>query len=92
MNEEKKDPSIYMTTVKELIEILSSLPEDSVVVLQKDSEGNGYSPLAGGEAAKYLPETTCNGEVPCSEDIEGGEYEEEDIAKMLNCVVLWPIN
>jgi len=82
----------YMTTVKELIETLSELPEDSVVILQKDSEGNGYSPLAGLEAAKYIPGTTCNGEVPCNEDIESGELEEEDVAKMLDCVVLWPTN
>jgi hypothetical protein len=89
---DKPDPRTYMTTVKELIEILSDLPDDSVVVLQRDSEGNGYSPLAGGEAAKYRPENTYSGEVPCQEDIEGGEYEEEDVAKMLDCVVLWPIN
>ncbi len=80
----------YMTTVKELIEDLSKLPEDSVVVLQKDSEGNGYSPLAGLEAAKYIPSTTCSGEVPCNEDIEGEEYSKEVVAKMLDCVVLWP--
>ena len=29
--------------VKELIEYLSSLDQDSEVILQKDSEGNGYS-------------------------------------------------
>ena len=89
MSEEKKDPSIYMTTVKELIEILSSLPGDSVVVLQKDSEGNGYSPLAGAEAAKYIPENTYSGEVPCQEDVDDGEYEGQD---MMDCVVIHPIN
>ena len=86
------DPRTYMTTVKELIETLSALPPDSVVVLQRDAEGNGYSPMAGAEAAKYMPETTWSGECPHPDDIENGEYEEEDVAKMLDCIVIHPIN
>lgn len=85
----KPEPRTYMTTVKELIEILSELPQDSVVVLQKDSEGNGYSPLAGAEAAKYIPENTYSGEVLCQEDVDDGEYEGQD---MMDCVVIHPIN
>lgn len=82
----------YMMTVGELKELLSDLPEDHVVVLQRDAEGNGYSPMAGAEAAKYQPANNCRGEVPCQSDIEGGEYEAEDVAKMLDCVVIWPLN
>jgi len=32
-------------TVKELIEALLEMPQDARIILQKDSEGNGYSPL-----------------------------------------------
>lgn len=88
------NPENYMTTVGELIEILSKLNQDAYVVLQKDAEGNGYSPLAGAEEAKYQPETTWNGEVPHPKDLDlkSGEYTEEDIAKMVDCVVIHPIN
>ena len=34
------------------------------VVLQKDSEGNGYSPLAGADPeAVYIPDSTWSGDV-----------------------------
>lgn len=33
-------------TVAELIDQLSALPADALVVLSRDAEGNGYSPLA----------------------------------------------
>ena len=32
--------------IKKLKEIIDKLPNDMEVILQKDSEGNGYSPLA----------------------------------------------
>lgn len=34
-------------TVAELIAELSKFPQDLQVILQADSEGNGYSPLSG---------------------------------------------
>lgn len=87
-----EDARKYMTTVKELIETLSKLPGDHMVVLQKDAEGNGYSPLAGAEVAKYIPEATWYGEVPHPEDLANGEYGEADLAEMIDCVVIHPIN
>ena len=87
-----KDPKEFMITVVDLIEKLSKLDPTAYVVLQRDSEGNGYSPMAGIEAAKYRPKNTYRGEVPHPDDIKNGEYEEEDIAKMLDCVVIFPIN
>lgn len=33
--------------IKELIEELNRLPPDSELILQTDSEGNGYIPLSG---------------------------------------------
>jgi len=76
--------------VEELIKQLSKLNPKAIVVLQKDSEGNGYSPLAGSEAAKYRAENTYSGEVPHPDDIK--EMDKEDKKGLVDCVVLWPIN
>jgi hypothetical protein len=40
-------------TVKELIEILQAFPEDDLVILSKDAEGNEYSPLVWVEHWQY---------------------------------------
>ena len=43
--------------IKELKEVLKDLPDDMEVILQKDSEGNGYSPAAGADPnAVYIKE------------------------------------
>lgn len=69
-------------TVQELIEILSDLPGDRQVVLQKDGEGNAYSPLAGvDDNTKYVAENSYMGDVFDLEHEEG-----------IECVVLYPIN
>lgn len=58
---------------------LDGLPDDMLVVLAKDSEGNRYSPLADAELGRsYQPDTTWSGELVT----EGGEV----------CVLLWPTN
>lgn len=84
--------------VKELREALANLPDDMEVILQKDAEGNGYSPLEGADAeAIYLAETTWSGE--CYADSwtagEAGFDEDEwDDIKQDNprCLVLFPVN
>jgi hypothetical protein len=51
-------------TVKELKEAIANLPDDMEVILQKDAEGNGYSPMEGADPdAIYFEETTWSGEV-----------------------------
>lgn len=51
-------------TVKELIEKLQLVDPDRIVILQKDAEGNGFSPLAGiDDNAVYQPDSTWAGEV-----------------------------
>jgi hypothetical protein len=82
--------------VKELIEELQKLNGESEVVLQRDAEGNGYSPLCGvdGESI-YVPDSTWSGQVYPVENIEDYVEEPEDIKEILKndkCVVLWPIN
>lgn len=53
--------------LKELREQINNLPielDDCEVICQKDSEGNGYSPLAGVDKdAIYTPDSTYSGDV-----------------------------
>lgn len=70
-------------TVAELIAALQRMEQDRVVIMQKDSEGNGYSPLADVDPCAYQAETTWSGELwP-----EG--HAENDCVP---CVVLSPVN
>lgn len=69
--------------VQELIEMLQKYPKDFDIIIQKDSEGNGYSPLVGAETAVYEAESTWSGQVLHPDDVEDQEE---------NCVVLWPVN
>ena len=84
--------------VKELKEIIANLPDDMEVILQKDGEGNGYSPLSGGDSnAIYIPETTWYGDVyefTWSSDDAGLDDEEwEDIKKNTpKALILYPVN
>lgn len=84
--------------VKELIEQLRKCDPESIVILQKDSEGNGYSPIAGVDSddLKYVKETSYSGEVKYSKltrEMEEAGYSEEDLATDgEDCVVLFPIN
>lgn len=78
--------------VKELIEVLQQLPQDAIVILQKDSEGNGYSPLSGAEPCHYVAETTWSGEVRDHEDMKHECELEGEECPAPNAVVLWPVN
>lgn len=84
-------------TVKTLKALISNLPDDMIVILQKDSEGNGYSPLHHVDPdAFYVPENMRSGEaysrtysaVDCC-------MEEAEHAALMNgprCLVLAPVN
>ena len=51
-------------TVADLKDALNLLPDDMQVILQKDAEGNGYSPLSGADINSfYVPESDYAGEV-----------------------------
>lgn len=83
--------------VKELKEILNELPDDMEVILQKDSEGNGYSPLSGGDAeAIYVPESTWSGDVYSSkwtaDDADMNNDEWKEILSNPKALILYPIN
>ena len=83
--------------VKELIEQLRQADPESEVILQKDAEGNGYSPLYDvDKEAVYIPESTWGGEVIFIEwGAEGALMDEDewaDLLKQPRCVVLGPVN
>lgn len=72
-------------TVKELMELLKTYSEDTLVVLSEDSEGNGFSPLADHCSAMYIAESTWSGYI----EADGDEEENSDAVPAL---ILWPTN
>ena len=84
-------------TVKELIKELKKCDPKAQVILQKDSEGNGFSPLfdVDGDCI-YVPDSTWSGDVyDASWDAEDAGMEEFDWKETLKaprCVVLGPVN
>ena len=83
--------------VKELLDALVNANPNAEVILQKDSEGNGYSPLRGADLeAVYKPESTWSGSVYSLKwsAVEAG-MEPKDWKKLKSeptCVVLYPVN
>lgn len=83
--------------VKELIAELSAMDPESEVILQKDAEGNGYSPLSGADGeAVYVAENTWSGEVYSLEYSADDNCMADDYWEKLKagpkCVVLFPVN
>jgi len=84
--------------VSELISELQKLDQDKIVILQKDGEGNGYSPLSGSdEDCVYQADSTWSGVVYSTDwtadEALIDEDEWESFKKnMPGCVVLFPIN
>lgn len=90
-------PDFDSHTVGELLDYLATQPRDRKVILRKDAEGNGHSPLANGWEAMYEAESTWSGETyPTPEDIAAsdGYYSDEDEAPegSERVVVLGPVN
>ena len=83
--------------VKELLEALAGVDPEAEVILQKDAEGNGYSPLRGADPeAVYLPTCTWAGDVYSmawsADDACKSEDEWNAIKALTRCVVLHPVN
>ncbi len=90
-----------LSTCGELADYLATQPRDRKVILQKDAEGNGYSPLADADVAMYEADSTWSGEVYMTpEDLSAAMvsgmsgYSEEDAAPdgAERVVVLGPVN
>ena len=83
--------------VKELLEVLAGVDPEAEVILQKDAEGNGYSPLHVADPdAVYVSDCTWSGDVYSMEwsadDACKTEEEWNTIKAMPRCVVLAPVN
>jgi hypothetical protein len=77
-------------TKKELIELLIDIPDEFIVILASDGEGNGYSPLADYNMGLYIPDSAYSGEVITEGNLDGFEDKERDMAE--SCIVFWPTN
>jgi hypothetical protein len=103
-DEPEADGGDGVSTAGELADYLAAQPRDRKVILRKDAEGNGHSPLAKAWEGFYEPDSTYSGEVyPTAEDVASwvaaGEWTEEDAAdlyepgdKAERVVVLGPVN
>lgn len=100
---EAEDPTVP-GTVGALHDFLAAQPRDRKVILRKDAEGNGHSPLADAWEAIYEPDSIYSGEVyPTPEQVavmvasgewtqadEDDRYEPGDDAERV--IVLGPVN
>lgn len=87
--------------VSDLRDLLADLDGDLLVVLSKDAEGNGFSPLDSHGFERYLAETGWSGILLDDEegetdevDGDGNPWEDEDgnAVTAVSCLVLWPTN
>jgi len=83
-------------TVKKLIKLLQEEDPNRIVILQKDGEGNGYSPLSDFMTGSYVPDSTWSGEIYLeeltSELIKQGYGEEDVRTDGKKALVLCPVN
>ena len=95
-------PYFEKHTVGELLDYLATQPRDRKVVMAKDAEGNGHSPLADAWEAMYEPESTWSGATyltpeQLAEEIAGPNrqgWSSEDAAPdgAERVIVLGPVN
>jgi hypothetical protein len=97
----RPDGTDHMVTVAQLRAALADFPDDAFVVLAKDPEGNGFSPLARNSdhsiaagLAWYLPNSTWSGEIANYSDDPDPDDEDDHLPESgdLLAVVLDPVN
>ena len=87
-----------MMKVGTLITLLQACNYDDIVILAKDTEGNGFSPLWKITTEDmYEAETTWSGQVKVREltpELEKQGWTQEDVGdpEAVNCVTIWPVN
>jgi len=73
-----------------------NLPDDTIVILAKDAEGNTFSPLVETEHAMYLADTTWSGEHYLTEQSRLAEEQPDDWDPApddaVPAIFLWPTN
>lgn len=86
-------------TIGELKAVIENLPDGLEIVMSKDAEGNGFSPLSELSLQKYLEHSDWSGELVSEEeddlfvdepvdelDFDEGGYVVYDV------LCLWPVN
>lgn len=93
-----------VSTAGELADYLATQPRDRKVVIAKDAEGNGFSPLADAGESVYEADSTWSGQVyPTPEDVAewvaSGAWSEAEAADRYEpgedaerVIVLGPVN
>jgi predicted Abi (CAAX) family protease len=85
-----------LAELRAALDKLDHLPDDTLVVLAKDGEGNDYSPLSDINDAMYLPVTTWYGERFMPEAKRLAQDNPDDWTKAPEnatpAVFLWPVN
>lgn len=88
--------SLTLGELRNRLAALDDLPDDTLVVLAKDGEGNGYSPLEALEEGRYLPENTWSGEHYMTEEQRLAQSDPDDYdpapEEAVQAVFLWPVN
>lgn len=85
-------------TLNELRKQLDALnvPGHTPVILAKDAEGNGFSPVSNTEVAMYAAETTWYGERYMTEEARQATRRPDEYAEppeaAVRAVFLWPTN
>jgi hypothetical protein len=71
-----------------------NLPDDTPVILARDAEGNGYSPVAGADELLYDAESTYSGSMYATPEMRAAEPDEWSEApdSAVRAVFLWPTN
>lgn len=82
-------------TAIELMDVLRKLPPETLIVLSKDSEGNGYSQLGTYDnTAHYIPETSWSGELWYEDDADEEDENGNPVppSEAVKALVLWPVS
>jgi len=85
--------------VKELVNLLEKCDPEAEVIISRDEEGNGFSPLYEVcDNQSYIPDNAYSGEIALREltdELINAGYSEEDVYTgegSVKAVVLWPTN
>lgn len=85
----------HVITAGQLRALLEGVPDDTPVILSKDAEGNGYSPLSSvntDEGTVYVPETAWSGEVYTQDGRDDDTYDSYYPEDGVRVVELGPVN
>lgn len=73
--------------------MIADLPDETLVIMAKDGEGNSFSPLAGSEDGLYEAHCTWDGSFYGIEVIGDDDYDQPDPEQNpVTAICLWPTN